>query len=275
LALGLGLAAKETAFAIPGIFLLIDWFDGNRHDERMGQRFRRHWVLWAASVAVSLEWLWVRSLVVGGLAGDQPAPGLEGESFVGRALVMAPVVLEYVRLLFVPARLSADYSPDFLPAAAALTPRGVPGLAALALAVTVAVRARRRAPMVTLGLAWMGGTLLIVSNLIVPTGVLVAERGLYLPSVGAVLVLAWLAAWAEASWGRVGLGFAALLVALGLVRTLTRVPTWRDNNHFFPQLVREAPGSFRSFWVAGALAYGSGDRQSGEALIRRAIVTYP
>lgn len=274
-ALGLGLAAKETAFAIPGIFLLIDWFDGQNADQRFGVRFRRHWVLWAAAVALSLEWLWLRSLVLGGLAGDHPAPGLEGEGLGGRVLVMAPVVLEYVRLLFFPARLSADYSPNFLPAAAELTLRGAAGFAVLGLALALAVRARRHAPTITLGLAWIGGTLLIVSNLIVPTGVLLAERTLYLPSVGAVLMIGWLVAWTEASWRHAGVGLATLLLGLGLVRAMTRVDVWRDNGRFFPQLVRDAPGSYRSYWVAGALAYDSGDRARGEVLIRRAIVVYP
>lgn len=274
-ALLLGLAAKETAFAIPGIFLLVDWFDGQRADERLGTRFKRHRVLWAASVALSLEWLWIRALVLGDLAGDHPAPGLEGQSFLGRVLVMAPVVLEYLRLLFFPARLSADYSPDFLPAVAAVTLRGVTGLLALALSIGLAIQARRRAPMITLGVAWIGGTLLIVSNLMVPTGVLLAERALYLPSVGAVLILGWVAAWTEASWRRAGVALTALLVALGLIRTVTRVDVWRDNGRFFPQLVRDAPGSFRGLWVAGGLAYDAGDRPRGEGLLREALRVYP
>lgn len=274
-ALGLGLASKETAFAAPGIFILIDWFDARRRDERLGTRFRRHWVLWAGSVALSLEWLWVRSLVLGDLAGDHPAPGIEGESLAGRALVMAPVVLEYLRLLFWPARLSADYSPDFLPAVAQLSPRGVAGFAALAAAVVVAVRARHRVPMVTLGLAWLGGTLLIVSNLIVPTGTLLAERTLYLPSVGGVLILGWFVAWTEASWRHAGVAVTTLLCALGLVRTATRAEIWRDNNRFFPQLVRDAPSSYRAWWVAGSIAYDAGDRERGEAMVRRSILIYP
>ncbi|MGH7751950.1 MAG: tetratricopeptide repeat protein, partial [Gemmatimonadales bacterium] len=142
-------------------------------------------------------------------------------------------------------------------------------------ALIVAVRARRRAPMVTLGLAWIGGTLLIVSNVIVPTGTLLAERTLYLPSVGAVLVAGWLLAWAEASWRHVGIAATAVLCGLGLVRTVTRTQIWRDNSRFFPQLVRDAPSSYRAWWVAGSLAYDAGNRRRGEAMVRRAILIYP
>ncbi len=273
-ALAAGLAAKETAFAIPGLFLLSDWFEAGIHDEQPATVLRRHAVLWIGSVALALEWLWIRATIVGDLAGDHPAAGLEGQGFVGRLLVMAPVVLEYVRLLWFPLRLSADYSPDFLPAAARVSLRGVAGLGLLVALAGLAIRARHRAPVITLGLGWIGGTLLIVSNLIVPTGVLLAERTLYLPSVGAVLVFGWLVAWTEASWRHLGVALAALAVTAGLVRTSTRLPTWRDNDHFFPQLVRDAPGSYRAYLVAGALAYDAGDRGRGEVLLRRALLVY-
>jgi tetratricopeptide (TPR) repeat protein len=274
-ATGLGLAAKETAFVIPGVLLLVDWLDGERVGEPARAALRRHGILWAATVALALEWLWLRSQVLGELAGVHPAPGLEGEGLAGRVLVMAPVVLQYLRLLFVPARLSADYSPDFLPAVARVSFTGLVGFLAVAGLVALGVAARRRAPVLTFGLAWIGGSLLIVSNILVPTGVVLAERTLYLASVGAALMLGWLVAWTEASWRRAGVALAGGLVALGMLRTETRVLVWRDNNRFFPQLVQDAPGSYRSYWVAGALAYDAGDRSRGTALLRRAIVVYP
>lgn len=273
-ALALGLGSKETAFAAPGALLLVDWLEGERTGEPGVQRFRRHWVLWAATVALSLEWLWLRTLVVGGLGGD-PAPGLEELGFGGRTLAMAPVVLQYARLFFWPLRLSADYSPDFLTVVPHVTPQGIAGALVVAAALIAAVRCRHRAPPVAFAIAWMAGTLLIVSNLVVPSEVLLAERTLYLPSVGAALLLGWLVAWLEAGWRGTGVALTAAAVGLGMARTVTRNPVWHDNDHFFPQLIREAPGSFRADWIAGNLAYQQGDHQRGEALVRRALATFP
>ncbi len=275
LAVFLGMASKETAFATPGVLLLVDWWEGQRTGEGAAPTFRRHWVLWAATVALSLEWLWIRAGVLGELAGDHPAAGLEGEGLLGRAVVMAPVVLQYARLLFFPARLSADYSPNFLPVPGSFTGSVAAGLVLAAAALALAFRARQRAPALAFGIAWIAGTLLIVANLIVPTGVLLAERTLYLPSVGAVVMLGWLAAWAEANWRHAGVALAGLGVALGMARTATRIPVWSDNARFFPQLVKDAPGSYRSYWVAGAMAYDAGDPRRGEALLRRALDIYP
>jgi len=274
-ATGVGLASKETAFAIPGLLLLVDSLDARAVGEPFDVRIRRHWVLWGAATVLAVEWLLLRTVVLGDLAGDEPAPGLFGEGLLGRVLVMSPIVLEYLRLLVFPARLSADYSPDFVPAVAAVTVRGVLGMLVVLGGVGLAVRMRRQHPTVTVGLAWTGATLLIVSNLLVPTGVLLAERSMYLPSVGIVLIGGVLAdaAWRwRRRWAVVVVG--ALTVLAG-IRVVTRIPVWRDNDTLLPQLVRDAPGSFRSMWVAAALNYVHGDRETGEWLIRSAIRVYP
>ncbi len=273
--LALALGSKEIAFATPGIFLIVDWLDAKQVGTRPSGRLANHWVLWLASVALAVEFLWVRHLVVGDLAGVHPAPGIEGEGLGGRALVMAPVVLEYVRLLFFPLDLSADYSPDFLRPVAALKPGAVVGFAMVVAAVALAVAVRDRAPAVSFGLAWIGGTLLVVSNVLVPTGVILAERSMYLPSVGAVLLFGWVVTWGVTRWRVATITAVTLALALGMVRTLTRVPVWRTLDGFFTQLVKDAPGSYRGYWVASALAYQAADRERGEALAIRALQIQP
>lgn len=274
-AVGIALGAKEGAFAVAGLLLLSDWLDAWRDGASLGSRLRRHWMLWAASVALTGEFLWLWLRVVGDLSGGGAAPGMMGAGMVSRAVVMAPMVLEYLRLLVFPLHLSADYSPDYLPVSATLGLRGVLGIGVVVALVAVGIMGRKRLPDLTFGLAWLGGTILIVSNVLVPTEVLVAERTLYLPSVGAVVAAAALAARAHGRWRAPAVGAVAFLSGLGLWRTLTREPVWRDNATFFPALVADAPGSFRSYWVAGALAVEAGDSTRGEALMRQAILTYP
>ena len=275
-ALLLALASKESAFAAPGLLLLADWVDARRAGISWGAAVRRHWVLCAACVMLTAEWLWVWLSTVGGIAGGAgEAPGLEGAGLGTRLVVMAPVVLQYVRLLFFPARLSADYSPAFLPVAEHLNFAGLLGVTLVVAAIAAGWAARTRAWPVTFALAWIGATLLIVSNLLVPTEVLVAERTLYLPSVGATLLVGYgLGALAARRFGA-AVVLGALLVALGVVRTASRVPVWRDDSTLLHQLVRDAPGSFRADWVLGGFYFIGGDSASGEALYRRALRTNP
>lgn len=269
--LALAVGSKESALATPGLFLVVDWLDAKVTGERFADRFARHGVLWVAGVALTAEFLWVRSLVVGGLAGVAPAPGLWGESVGGRALVMAPVILEYVRLLVLPLHLSADYSPDFLVPAHGPTLAGLAGVLLLLAAIVLALRARGTAPVVTVGLAWIGGTLLVVSNVLVPTGVVLAERSMYVPSVGLALLAGWAAVWLASRRWELAVAAVALLVTLSMVRTITRVPVWQAAVPFFSHLVMDAPGSYRAYWVQSASAYAEGERERGEALALRAL----
>jgi hypothetical protein len=260
----LALASKESAFAAPALLLLLEWLREREAGRAFRPRRDPQWALWLAVVALTAAWLALRASILGGFAGDQPAPGLAGSSLPERVVIMLPVMTEYLRLLLFPARLSADYSPDFLPVSAAFGARAAVGLVLLAVCAWLAVLARRRAPVVTAGILWVGASLLIVANLIVPTGILLAERTLYLPSVGVCLVFGWL--WGEAWARRPALAVAALAIVLlaGTARTVTRAGVWKDNTVFFHQLVQDAPGSYRAAWVGGALAYLAGDSTEGD-----------
>ncbi len=270
-----GLASKEIAFAAPGVLLLVDWLDGSARGARPSDRFRRHWLLWTATVLVTAGWLWLWVYRSGGLGVGAVAPGLVGEGLPGRAVAMAPVVLHHLRLLVIPVDLSVDYSPNHLTVVPRLTMAGALGAAVVILTLVAAWWARHRAPVVTFGLLWTAGTLLVVSNVLVPGEVILAERTLYLPSVGAVAVLGWLPSLVPPSWRRVALAAAGVVAALGAARTVTRAPVWRNSDAVFRQFGADAPGSYRTAWVAGMLAYEGGDRRTGENLLRQAASVYP
>lgn len=271
----LGVASKESALAIPGILIMVDWLDGAGSHKPMATGVRRHAVLWFGSVVLSVAWVMLRATIIGDYAGDFPGPGLYGQDFWGRMWVMAPVVLQYLRLFVFPYHLSADYSPNHLPAVPSPTVLGLLGLAALAACIAGALRVRRSTPVITFALAWIGGTLLIVSNLIVPSGVLLAERSMYLPSVGVVLIAGWIVERTVSRWSRATAAVLVVVLALGVTRTVTRVQVWRDADVFYLQLVQDARGSFRSQWTAGMILYDRGNREEGERLLRAAIYTYP
>lgn len=271
----LALASKESAFALPGLFLLADWMASRGRGTRVGDEVRRHALLWLASVVLAVGWLVWRAAVVRDLTGTEVAPGLETLGMAGRGMVMLPLVAHYVRLLFFPLKLSADYSPDFVRVSPMLTPSGALGIAVLLALLALAVVAARRAPVVTFGLGWIAATVFIVANVIVPTGVLLAERILYLPSVGAVLVLGWGLEAVRARAPRAAtIAFTLLFTAAGL-RAVTRNPVWRNNDVFFPTLIKDAPGSYRAEWTEAMLAVERGDSLEGERRLRRAILIEP
>src|SRR5207244_3252347 len=80
-----------------------------------------------------------------------------------------------------------------------------------------------------------------VSNLVVPVGVLLAERALYLPSAGLVLAAG---AWLKDLETRRRAVVLSLLVVAGGVRTALRVPVWRDTRAMIGSELEDSPGAF-------------------------------
>src|SRR5207247_2281164 len=148
-------------------------------------------------------------------------------------------------LLIFPLTLRVDYSPaERTLVTSPLDGRFLIGLACLAIWGVLLGRAwRRRRRVEALGLAWIAIAYLPVANLLFPSGVLVAERTLYAPSIGLALALgAWLA---RLELRRAAL-VAGLLLLAGGVRSAVRVPVWHDDLSVVVSILGGSPASYRA-----------------------------
>ena len=252
----LAIAAKETGYVLPALLaaaeILMVAGRGPRRD-----RWRAIAPAYLILAAVAVTGLLVRLIVFGGPKGEVAELPLRGLVAGERAIVMLAAVPEWFRLLLWPAHLQAHYGPPALPTGGGFGARHWLGLWLLIATLALAGWAWRRAPVVALGLAWAAIALAPVSNLVTATGVLVAERTLFLPSVGAVLAAGWGIGWLAIRL--TGRRMAEAVVAAGLVvlgtvaavRSARRATVWRSQAGFFEQLERDAPGSYRAQLAAG------------------------
>ena len=264
----LAIAAKETGYVLPALLAAAEVLAvADRRPWR--DRWRETAPAYLMLAGVALIGLLVRVIVLGGLKGEVAALPLRGLAAGERAIVMLAAAPEWFRLLLWPAHLQANYGPPALPTGAGLGARHLVGLGLLIATVALVAWAWRRAPAVALGLVWVAIALAPVSNLVTATGVLIAERTLLLPSVGAVLAAGWGIGWlAIRLTGRraAEIGLAAGLVVLcaaGAVRSARRATVWRSQAGFFEQLERDAPGSYRAQFAAGT--YFSAARRVSDA----------
>lgn len=271
--------AKEHGLILPGLLLTVEL--------TLGRGARGAWQRllpgYAGLGAVGVLVLLVRRLVLGGaLAGTFAAAPLDTLDLGGRFRLMLQVVPHWGRLLAWPFHLQADYSPREIAMVPGLGGTQLLGAGLLAAALGLAAAARRRAPVVTLGLLWIGLTLVPVSNVLIPSGVLLAERTLFLPSVGFGLLVGGLLLWlGEAAAGRVP-RVRAPAVALGAIallafaaRSADRHRVWRDDRSFRVALVRDAPRSWRAQLAYASLLFESGQRDSALARYGRAAEYAP
>jgi tetratricopeptide (TPR) repeat protein len=208
----------------------------------------------ALYAGVAFAYLVVRYAVVGRFIQKAPPRSyllLFGQPLLTRIFTAFEVLAIYLRLLFFPLTLSADYSYRQVPLLDAPDAVAVAGmLAALVLAGGFMWAVRRRAWTVVCALGFFLVSYSVVANFPIPLQVLVAERLMYLPSVGFCLAVAW--AWAWLAWRLNTLrylrylphGLLALLVFFYSVRTVVRNFDWRDAETIYAATVRAAPQCF-------------------------------
>ena len=268
--------SKETGFVTPALLLVAAGIAGTPPGLPSLKRIAPLAFVSGLLLAALLVY---RASVLGAVAGDQPAAPFQGLTWLTRGLVSLGIAPDWVRLLVWPARLSFDYSPPGYPVGAEFGMTHLAGVLLLGAIGWLAWTTRRHAPAIILGVAWAAIAILPVSNLLVPTGVLLAERTLYLASVGAVLAIAGAA---DLVWRRLPVGWfrrlaqastAAALLAGG-ARSAARANVWRSNDTLLAQVDVEAAENYRAHRTRALYLDRQGRLDGAEREYRRSIALW-
>ena len=170
--------------SLPALLLLLEVYRSGAGSLPM--RLRRALPVFVCMAAVLATYLVLRWSALGTVTGEVPAPALRGVTPGERMLTALSVWPHYLRLMVFPASLSADYGPGVINVAGSITPGVLMGAVVLTGWVVGALLLFRRASVASLGLVWFVVAVLPVSNLVIASGVILAERTLYLPSADTV-----------------------------------------------------------------------------------------
>jgi protein O-mannosyl-transferase len=260
------LLSKETAIVGPGLIVVIEYINQVRSApsaEKTGSirsgfdaaTLRRLAQELALYVGVAALYLYIRFRVLGRFLQEPPAKQyylLFGQPLLTRLLTGLDILAIYMRLLFYPVTLSADYSYRQVPLVTSLNSIGsvIGLLLAVALCGAFVWALRRRVLPAVFALAFFAVAYSIVSNFIVPIGVLVAERLMYLPSVGFCVGLAWVglvlgrrfAGALSPGWMRyVPVAILSVVLLLYSARTFMRNFDWWDQETIYAATVKASP----------------------------------
>jgi protein O-mannosyl-transferase len=280
--------AKEHGIVLPAILVAAE-LTVLEDAATARQRIARLRPFYLALLAVAIAFIGVRSLVladhaVGGFAPFTPFAALH-TSPRDRILTALGVVPHWVRLLFWPARLSSDWGPPEIEIAQGLRITQLPGFLLLAAILALAVVLRRRQRTMSFGICFAAITLLPSSNFILPAGIVLAERTLLLPSVGAMLILGELASLVVEAVGRRAADTrrlvitlatpVAVILVLGAARSAQRTRVWHDNDVLLRQAVIDLPGAYHPHYMLGAWDFRLNRLREGEIEIRKALSMFP
>ncbi len=270
-----GLLSKENAVVLPALLLAED-IVLRRPPAGAREAARRY----LPSIGAVAAFMLLRLAVLGPLLGSTRGPWVD-EPVLPRILTAVEVLGREILLLFWPVTLSADYSYNQIPPVASpFEPGFLLGLAAVGLCAAAAASARRRLPGVALGIVVFFVAILPTSNLLFGIGVIMAERLLYLPSVGFCLAAGVMLA---ALGGRaapqrvaaVTCGVALAIAAPLGARSWLRAADWFDQRTLFEATVRTSPHSALALVNLGSIYLEEGRLARAEAAYRRALAIAP
>lgn len=233
------------------------------------------WRRYAAVLAISAAWFLVHERVEAGLGFRAVAPTFFGLGALGRISTMLPVTFHVVRLFVWPFDLSPDYHPEVVPRLEHPTWLGAAGLVLLLSLAVLAVLLWRRQRAVSVGLLLAGITWFPTSNLLFPTGIVLSERTLYLPSTGVALLAAAGFAALLARERRAALAAAAIVLVPFGARTWTRIPVWRTTRDLTVSALLSHPESYKANQAAARVFMRLGEPQDAIRSFRLADELFP
>jgi Flp pilus assembly protein TadD len=256
IAFSLGLLAKPTLVTLPFVLLLLDYWPLGRADAGFKRLVVEKLPLAAIAAAAS-----VVTLATQTKAGAVHALG---ETDVAMRLGnVAAGYLRYLGKLVCPSNLTLFYP-------LAPIPVDVAAGAALAIgaATVAAVALRRRAPYAAVGWAWYLGVLVPVIGFVQVGGQALADRYVYLASIGPTIALAWGLAWAVSARPTAARALAAVaaisVVGMALL-SHRQVGYWRDSIVAFERAVAVTENNFLAHNNLGeALARAGRTEEAGE-----------
>jgi len=264
----LAMLGKEMAITLPAILILYEFFFVTAK-ENVKIRIKEY----IPFIIAGIFYVILRSAVLGRLSGQD---AFAGGSIYTAFLTMIKAAGFYISLLIVPVRLCA--ARPFPPAVSLLAPQVLGSLLLMGMVLFAGVRLYKKSTHLTLSkvdkeqqknnfslkqqnssaveasreisffIFWFFITLLPVSNLIPLQDVIVAERFLYIPSIGfcaVAAIVAWRLLSSSKDWLKVlsGCALSALLIYY-CSYTVKRNIDWKDELSFCTSTLKCNPSSY-------------------------------
>lgn len=240
-----GVFAKESAVAVVGVVVLYElvWWNRSTSVPALARG--------VFAVALPIAIMLLQRAAVLGAADAAEFPFTDnpigGAGFWQGRVTAVQVIWRYLFLLVWPAALSIEYSYNQVPLATGTFGDWL-AVAALIAAVAAALHFRDRHRAAFFFAACAAIVFVPVSNLVVTSGTIMAERLAYLPSAGLVVAVS-LVMFAFASTYRARLvlhGVVVVLVCAGSARTWVRNHDWKDDVTIWAAAVSASPQSAKA-----------------------------
>jgi len=270
----LALLSKENAITFLAIIPLT-LFYVNRNTKEIIVRM-------VPLLAVTMVYLWMRSTYAG-MVGDRVTTDIMDDPYLHASLsekyaTISSTLWEYLRLMLFPHPLSSDYSYDQIPLVSWANFKAFGALLLFGFFAVYATLNLKKRSLISYGILIFFITFSIVSNAVFNVGTSMAERFIYLPSVGFCLCIAVLLARvlkvdlnAPFSLSVKWLVPVILLIALASFKTIDRNRYWNNNYALYEEDVKHVPNSARIHLYYGIELITKFNKSQDQATLNQAI----
>ena len=251
----LAMLSKETAVVLPFLILSYNLIFQKNHILNFYNRIRRLAANYAGYIAIGGFYLFLRFYLFHNPGESVRYPG---NSVFVNFIMMTKVLGYYVKLLFIPAPLNADYIVPltFSPADAAF----IISIILLIITAILLVKKCRLSSIWTFSTIWFFVTLLPVLN-IIPINNIMAERYLYIPGIGFTMLFGSILTHRISKY-RIYKSFRLASIAVVCLLftwcTVCRNRIWLNEFTFSTETIRRSPASFRVYNDLGYFYYHNG-----------------
>lgn len=261
----LALLTKESAVVAPGLIFIMMF---REKEGAVGQKLKQAFLVTVPFAILAIGYMSVRYFFQGLEHGNAPVQNIT-ESLI----IFPKIFLVYMRLMLVPAGLRINY---FIPVVTQVGATVIFGYAIITGMLLAALICLKKKPLISLGIAWFFIAFIPVSNL-VPIRTLVGERFMYLPFVGAAIIIGVVGSGIRSKKIFFAGAWAILLVVLA-VGSMIRIGVWCDEEKFWKDIIHKEPGFrvYQMYETNLALFYMKHQRpDEAEALFKEALRQQP
>ena len=260
-AFALALFSKEMAVTLPLVLILYDIHFGEKTKwKNKAFGYLPYFILTALFIIA-------RSVLLNKVSQT----GWWGGSPYHTFLTMSKVMVSYLKILAAPIKLCAFYS---IRPSQSITAAGVaPSVGILILIFGALPFIYRRSKELSFAVLWFFVTILPVSN-IVPLKALMAERFLYIPSIGLILAAVLIIKRLSKKTVVAAL-VASTLVAAYSLRTIARNEDWKDAVHISESIVKIDPMNSWGLTSLGSAQMEKGDYENALRSLKKAVAVSP
>mgnify|MGYP001324509907 CR=1 FL=1 len=263
----LSLLCKESGIVFFGILLLVQFCTKTSWKERLLPEIKT----WGY-VAITVPYLIVRTLVTGAFGVPKTGQILGNESFLTRFYTMSFGYVKYFQMLVWPSKFYIEYDFSVIPKITSMNYTVALSLLLVLLVVVVGFWQASKNRIVAFGILFFFVTTSVVSNVFLPTGILISERTIYL-AVGSICLIIGAAFYKvyKMGWTKLALVFFIFTLLLASTRTYYRNLDFQNDEVLFSSTLKISPNHFKANYSLGLYYENIGQIDKAEVYLKKAL----